>query len=803
MRKIFTFIALLCAGIMMAALPQGALNGLFTINADGEKIIFSQGNLQATTEDLGVNWTWSFATNQYDYIGNAAANTAINGNGTVSSNGTIDLFGWSTAATTFGIHNSKDNSIYSGDFVDWGVNAITNGGNKANAWRTLTKDEWVYLFYTRTDAATLFGLGSVNGVNGLILLPDNWDLPTGASFTPSTTQGLEDQGDFYKNSNSNNFSHNTYTTEQWAVMESAGAVFLPAAGFRTGTDVDNNYVGSYGYCWSASTNSLDYPYRLNFTSGFLRPQNTGTRDYGMSVRLVKKAPVVGDTIQYEYKGNNLYYKIYTKNETCKEVMIINDGTPETYWTEANKPTGALVIPDSVEDWQGTKYAVAYMYSNAFRNCTGITSVDFSENKGLTYITAHGFEDCTALAEVTLSDYITTLNSYCFKGCTSLTTIDFKNVVTLSGPTNFWDCNIALVHITKSLKTIPDQTDLFDHATTITCDEENPYFVAVDNVLYSKDTTQIYGLPIGLTTAEVHVPTTVTKVLYAAFYQFEGTLFINSEIKPTWPSTGGDWRNSPKGDVIVGCGLYDYYNAWRGNENNFQNITSLTEQLLWNVDVHAAAHGSVAIIDTTECNQVHITATPDEGYVFNSWSNGLKEAEITIDVDRDTTITAYFNKLITNVELSISQLPKLNETRGENSFAASVADDADYAIDNWIFIDDADLWTGDPTDIFTPGLYAVNVCIKPKSGFVFPVTDLNIADVSKITATVNGETPDQVHGGWEGVPVLYLSTDFTISDATGIEQITNDKSQTTKIIKDNQLFILRGDKVYTITGQEVK
>ena len=803
MRKIFTFIALLCAGTMMAALPQGALNGLFTINADGEKIIFSQGNLQATTEDLGVNWTWSFATNQYDYIGNAAANTAINGNGTVSSNGTIDLFGWSTAATTFGIHNSKDNSIYSGDFVDWGVNAITNGGNKANAWRTLTKDEWVYLFYTRTDAATLFGLGSVNGVNGLILLPDNWDLPTGASFTPSTTQGLEDQGDFYKNSNSNNFSHNTYTTEQWAVMESAGAVFLPAAGFRTGTDVDNNYVGSYGYCWSASTNSLDYPYRLNFTSGFLRPQNTGTRDYGMSVRLVKKAPVVGDTIQYEYKGNNLYYKIYTKNETCKEVMIINDGTPETYWTEANKPTGALVIPDSVEDWQGTKYAVAYMYSNAFRNCTGITSVDFSENKGLTYITAHGFEDCTALAEVTLSDYITTLNSYCFKGCTSLTTIDFKNVVTLSGPTNFWDCNIALVHITKSLKTIPDQTDLFDHATTITCDEENPYFVAVDNVLYSKDTTQIYGLPIGLTTAEVHVPTTVTKVLYAAFYQFEGTLFINSEIKPTWPSTGGDWRNSPKGDVIVGCGLYDYYNAWRGNENNFQNITSLTEQLLWNVDVHAAAHGSVAIIDTTECNQVHITATPDEGYVFNSWSNGLKEAEITIDVDRDTTITAYFNKLITNVELSISQLPKLNETRGENSFAASVAEDADYEIKDWRFIDDADLWTGDPTDIFTPGLYAVNVCIKPKSGFVFPVTDLNIADVSKITATVNGETPDQVHGGWEGVPVLYLSTDFTISDATGIEQITNDKSQTTKIIKDNQLFILRGDKVYTITGQEVK
>ena len=40
--------------------------------------------------------------------------------------------------------------------------------------------------------------------------------------------------------------------------------------------------------------------------------------------------------------------------------------------------------------------------------------------------------------------------------------------------------------------------------------------------------------------------------------------------------------------------------------------------------------------------------------------------------------------------------------------------------------------------------------------------------------------------------------------TAIDQITNDQSpMTNKIIKDNQLFILRGDKTYTITGAEVK
>ena len=40
--------------------------------------------------------------------------------------------------------------------------------------------------------------------------------------------------------------------------------------------------------------------------------------------------------------------------------------------------------------------------------------------------------------------------------------------------------------------------------------------------------------------------------------------------------------------------------------------------------------------------------------------------------------------------------------------------------------------------------------------------------------------------------------------TSIDQITNDKWQiTNKIIKDNQILILRGDKFYTLQGQEVK
>ena len=262
----------------VSALPEGALIGEFSVSAS-KKVHFSKGNLQATTTDLGVNWTWGFATNQWDYIGDAAANNAIIGNKAVSSNGTVDLFGWSTNATYYGINNGTDNNTYFGYFVDWGT-AIGEG------WYTLSTDEWVYLFCGRTDAAHLFSLGTVNGVSGTILLPDNWE---GDKFT-DTDNGLEAIGFYYENGSGTNFSFHTYTAEQWDAMENAGAVFLPAAGNRDGTEVYS--VGFAGFYWSSTLFFVSTPYAYNalyisFSSYDLYSQLYGNRYAGLSVRLVR------------------------------------------------------------------------------------------------------------------------------------------------------------------------------------------------------------------------------------------------------------------------------------------------------------------------------------------------------------------------------------------------------------------------------------------------------------------------------------------------------------------------------------
>lgn len=250
---------------------EGALSGYFTVG-ESTRVRFSQGNLQyqASTQ------TWRFAENQYDMIGNDNANISD------SYSGWIDLFGFGTGDNpTKSISNYSDYST----FTDWGTNAISNGGNEANLWRTLTTDEWLYLFYSRTDAANLFGLGSVNGVSGLIILPDNWTTPQGASFTPSTTQGLVDTGVYFSNTNGDNFSHNTYTAEQWLVMEQSGAVFLPVTGYRWGTGMD--YVGTTGYYWSTTPYNEGYVRSLYFDSNYFYPQGNHDRYLGLSVRLVR------------------------------------------------------------------------------------------------------------------------------------------------------------------------------------------------------------------------------------------------------------------------------------------------------------------------------------------------------------------------------------------------------------------------------------------------------------------------------------------------------------------------------------
>ena len=250
--------------------------GVFSVSAD-KKVTFSKGNLQYTQSTN----TWSFAENQYDYIGtDNVTGGDITSDPTYgdSKEGTaladkVDLFGWSTSATNFGVSTSTDDNDYSGSFVDWGTNQI--GADAPNTWRTLTEIEWEYLLNNRPNASSLKGVAQVNGVNGLIFLPDNWTCPAGVTFKSGfhSSYGV----DYYA-------AYQTFTADQWSKLEAAGAVFLPAAGHRYGSY--GKYVQSNGSYWSATEFSSNIARYLGFNSDVANVGNY-LRNNGLSVRLVK------------------------------------------------------------------------------------------------------------------------------------------------------------------------------------------------------------------------------------------------------------------------------------------------------------------------------------------------------------------------------------------------------------------------------------------------------------------------------------------------------------------------------------
>jgi hypothetical protein len=185
-----------------------------------------------------------------------------------------DLLGWSasSASARYGVSTSTNNNDYSGSFADWGQNSID--GSAPNTWRTLTSSEWNYLLFERPNAASLMGVARVNGYNGLVLLPDNWQCPNGIVFRPG----------FAKEYSIIAYSlHQSYIDTEWYELEQAGAVFLPAAGTRSGKDIDSEQ--DFGRYWSATSNGANASY-LRFRSGGAS-MHEYDRTVGRCVRLVK------------------------------------------------------------------------------------------------------------------------------------------------------------------------------------------------------------------------------------------------------------------------------------------------------------------------------------------------------------------------------------------------------------------------------------------------------------------------------------------------------------------------------------
>ena len=257
------------------------IKGKFSVSPT-KQVYFSKGNLQATTTDLGAHWTWAFAEHQWDKVGAVAANTSITSNKTVSTNGTVDLFTWSTAETALGI-SVKTNGNITNTFVEWGEQADVTK-NIGTGWRTLTGGQWDYLFNTRTTATgKRHCKAKVGDCFGIILLPDDWS----DSYYSTTLQNCNETGS--RNFDDNNIN-NKITIEDWNnSFAPHGVVFLPCAGQRNnGTEV--NAPNGQVHYWSATptgSTNVNAANHMKADGNSVVPNTGAGKQNGFSVRLVR------------------------------------------------------------------------------------------------------------------------------------------------------------------------------------------------------------------------------------------------------------------------------------------------------------------------------------------------------------------------------------------------------------------------------------------------------------------------------------------------------------------------------------
>ena len=319
----------------------------FSVAAD-KKVLFSPGNLQYT-QSTG---TWAFAEHQYDIIGEA---NVIDG----ALADKIDLFGWSASNTTapFGVSLSQDNADYAGDFVDWGTNTI--GTDAPNTWRTLTKDEWKYLFQH-----THWTMAKVNDLLGFMLLPDGFVAPAGMTVAVLGNGNLSGTDLSFSESD---YAGNVYTATEFAQLEAMGCVFLPCAGFRYGSEVEA--IGIISTYWMASLYDEKEARDVVFISTSANADNMDSRHLAHSVRLVQEAeaPAAGvkeittQMVTVYQQGDKVYrFAEADSVVVCPTVVL----PPPAFSVSADKQitfsAGNLQYTQSTNTWAFAKYQYDFL-----------------------------------------------------------------------------------------------------------------------------------------------------------------------------------------------------------------------------------------------------------------------------------------------------------------------------------------------------------------------------------------------------------------------------------------------------------
>lgn len=118
---------------------------------------------------------------------------------------------------------------------------------------------------------------------------------------------------------------------------------------------------------------------------------------------------------HDFEVDGLYYNIILNGTQTVEVTF-QGGSYSEY---SGEYTGDVVIPESVT-YDGVTYSVVKINNEAFKGCSGLTSVSIGNS--VTDIAFWAFVGCTNLSNVTIGNSVTSIGMAVFESCPNLMSI---------------------------------------------------------------------------------------------------------------------------------------------------------------------------------------------------------------------------------------------------------------------------------------------------------------------------------------------------------------------------------------------
>ena len=412
----------------------------------------------------------------------------------------------------------------------------------------------------------------------------------------------------------------------------------------------------------------------------------------------------------EYQGQMLYYRVIDQVNhyvmlTCpKDSLITNINFYDTWidgWDYSNRPTGALVLPDTVTHNEIT-YTVRAIGACAFSNCPIFT---VSMPNTVDSLGDAAFGGCSYLSEITFSDSLRYIGKYAFSR-TNLGSVVLPSQVSILKEFAFHSAHITNITLNNSLQKLErgcladniftslyipasvsdvalnfmndDWTGMGDRLSSIVVDSSNPYYDSRSNcnaIINSATNQLLVGCKNTIIPESVHeihfqafcgcsfdtfvwpswiinigvdgcwgnwhinklVVSSPTMIMYICGSAVD-TIQVLSETPPFLGIADYNGFDFERPIVVVPCNSIPAYQAASG----WSNFTHFIEDGMHNVTAQQMEHGNVTLVRPTCANpSATFTATADEGYHFAQWSDGDTNNPRIVPIVSDTTLTAVF------------------------------------------------------------------------------------------------------------------------------------------------------------------